>query len=113
MRVIPSIDLIQREAVTPVFTLTDKEGDAVDVSGATITGWVKRTLDEEDTTYLFEIPDGSWNKSVGGASNAISATFTIANMDFSGKAYLIVLCDVSGTSKPKFVVQMMVLASPE
>ncbi len=112
MRVIPNMNLIQKETVTPVFTITDKDGDAVDVSGATITGWVKRSLDE-GTAYLFQIPDADWNKSVGGASNAISATFSESDMDFNEKAYLIVLCDVSATSKPKFVVQMTVLTSPE
>lgn len=112
MRVIPNMNLIQKEVVTPVFTLTDKNGDAVDVSGATITGWAKYVLDQ-GTDYLFEIPDGDWNKSVGGAANAISATFSEADMDFVGKAYLIVQCEVSATSQPKFVVQMTVLASPE
>ena len=112
MRVLPNMNLIQKETVTPVFTITDKDGDAVNVSGATITGWVKVQLDQ-GTDYLFEIPDADWNKSVGGATNAISATFSADDLDFEGKAYLIVLCDVSATSKPKFVVQMTILPSPE
>jgi hypothetical protein len=113
MKIYPNLDLVQRSSYTLTFDVRDADGNGIDVSGATITAWCKRQLDDS-TAYLFQKADGDFSKNVGGLNYRISVPVTKANMNFYGKAYFICQLNITADeSEPKFIVQFTVVQSPE
>lgn len=102
-------NMIQNEKNTVTITVTDADGTAVDVSSATITAYGKRQLDDS-TSYLFELADGDFTKSVGGATNVVSAVITAS---WAGLAQVIVKFVISASNTKKGIFQIRSVESPE
>lgn len=105
-------NMIQGEENTLTITVTDADGTAVDVSGATITMFGKRQLGD-GTVYLFEKADGDFSKNVGSVSNVVSVLLDSTDLNWSGKAYAIVKFVIDANNTKKGVFQIISIESPE
>jgi transposase len=103
----------QGEEHTVVEKITDSVGNAVDVSGATITLWCKRLLNT-GTTYLFQKTDVDFTKNVDGNSNWVSCVFDEDDLNFSGVAYVITEFEITaGSNVKKTIFRVDLETTPE
>ena len=104
---------IQKEEHVAVITVTDPDGTAIDVSGATITMVCKDNLDGSSTGYQFTKADGDFTKSYGGDSSKVSVDLTSVNMNFYGIKYVITTFVISATVAKKGIFKIDNERSPE
>lgn len=105
------INLIQKEAKTLKFTVTNKKtGVVVDVSSVTAILKIKRTL--STTTYLAEKADSDFNKTLG-LSGILSVGLTSSDLDFTNTAYIVLKITFSATNIDKTIYRLHITESGE
>ena len=104
-------NVVQGEANTLTMTVTDADGSAIDVSGATIEMWVKRELDQSSSGYLVTKGTDDFTVNVGSASNVVSVVVDITWPEPT--VYAIVKFTISATNIKKGVFKLKLVQSPE
>lgn len=81
----PDIELKQNEAKTITFTVTDADGNAVDVSSATFT--LKFKSNRQATGYVIEKADGDFDKTQG-ASGIVTVDLSTTDTNQTAGDYV-------------------------
>jgi len=102
-------NVVQGEANTLTITVTDADGKAIDVSGATIEMWGKRELDQS-TTYLFTKTTSDFTVDVGSASNVVSV---VVDVSWGETIFAITKFTITSTNIKKGVFKLKATQSPE
>lgn len=104
------LNLIQKEAKNLKFLVKSTDGQAMNVSGATITFYVKRN--KGDTSYITMVADNTIDKTLASTGTIIIPVST-TDLDFYGDAYGLLKIQFSASSIEKYYFNIRVEPSEE
>jgi len=103
-------DVIQREAFDLEWTITDDDGNVVDVSSAECSLYCKES--KGDASYKFSKSTSDFDLS-DGANGVILVTIYRADLDFSGEVYCELKVVISSGNAPKHQFKLYVESEVE
>jgi len=99
------LEIVQKEAFTLKFTITDANGDTVDVSSAECALYVKESLG--DSSYTFSKSDSDFIKTEG-ASGILKVKLSRSDFNINGEYYaeVLVIINSGNAQKKQFILDV-------